>query len=79
MQKKASKDNSILNPITELTDSGYGLGLIHYQGGWMGHGGSTVGYQSLWQFNPSKQCGFVIFANVNGILGGEDGFLWYTP
>jgi CubicO group peptidase (beta-lactamase class C family) len=75
MQTKASRGKSILNPNTELTDSGYGLGLIHYQGGWMGHGGSTVGYQSLWQFNPSKQCGFIIFTNVNGILGGKDDFL----
>jgi CubicO group peptidase (beta-lactamase class C family) len=74
MQTKASQGKSILNRNTELTDSGYGLGLIHYQGGWMGHGGSTVGYQSLWQFNPSKQCGFVIFTNVNGILGGKDDF-----
>jgi CubicO group peptidase (beta-lactamase class C family) len=74
MQTKASKGKSILNLKTELADSGYGLGLIHYQGGWMGHGGSTVGYQSLWQFNPSKQCGFVIFTNVNGILGGRDDF-----
>jgi CubicO group peptidase (beta-lactamase class C family) len=75
MQTKASKGKSILNPNTELTDSGYGLGLIHYQGDWMGHGGSTVGYQSLWQFNPAKQCGFVIFTNVNGILGDKDDFL----
>jgi len=75
MQTKISRGKSILNLKTEVTDAGYGLGLIHYQGGWMGHGGSTVGYQSLWQFNPSKQRGFVIFANVNGILGGKDAFL----
>lgn len=75
MQTKASKGKSILNPNTELTDSGYGLGLIHYQAEWLGHGGSTVGYQSLWQFNPSKQCGFIIFTNANGILGGKDDFL----
>jgi len=75
MQAKASKGRSILNLNTELTDSGYGLGLIHYQGDWLGHGGSTVGYQSLWQFNPVKQCGFVIFTNVNGILGGKDDVL----
>jgi CubicO group peptidase (beta-lactamase class C family) len=74
MQTKTSQGKSILNPNTELTDSGYGLGLIHYQGGWMGHGGSTVGYQSLWQFNPSKQCGFIILTNNNGILGEYDDF-----
>ena len=75
MQTKESKGKSLLNRNTELTDVGYGLGLIHYQSGWMGHGGSTVGYQSLWQFNPSKQCGFIIFTNANGILGGKDDFL----
>ena len=56
------------------TSPEYGLGLIHYPDGWLGHGGSTVGYQSLWQFNPSRKCGFVIFTNVNGILGGHDDF-----
>ena len=74
MQSKESKGKSILNLNSELYDAGYGLGLIHYQNGWMGHGGSTVGYQSLWQFNPVKQCGFVIFTNVNGILGENDDF-----
>jgi len=57
------------------TSPEYGLGLIHYPDGWLGHGGSTVGYQSLWQFNPSRKCGFVIFTNVNGILGSNDDFV----
>jgi len=74
MREKASEGRSILNPNSELTNSGYGLGLIHYPHGWLGHGGSTVGYQSLWQFNPSKQCGFIIFTNINGILGSYDDF-----
>jgi len=74
MREKVSKGRNILNPNSELTDSGYGLGLIHYPHGWLGHGGSTVGYQSLWQFNPSKQCGFIIFTNINGILGSYDDF-----
>ncbi|MFC1961969.1 serine hydrolase domain-containing protein [Chloroflexota bacterium] len=74
MREKASEGRNIFNPNSELTDSGYGLGLIHYPHGWLGHGGSTVGYQSLWQFNPSKQCGFIIFTNINGILGSYDDF-----
>jgi CubicO group peptidase (beta-lactamase class C family) len=74
MQTKKSRGKSILNPTSELPDPGYGLGLIHYAHGWMGHGGSTVGYQSLWQYHPIKQCGFVIFTNINGILGGRDDF-----
>lgn len=56
------------------TSPEYGLGLIHYPQGWLGHGGSTVGYQSLWQFNPSRKCGFVIFTNINGILDSHDDF-----
>jgi len=74
MQTKTSKGKSILNPKTELAYAGYGLGLIHYKNGWLGHGGSTVGYQSLWQFNPTKQSGFVLHTNVNGILGESDDF-----
>jgi len=74
MQSEESKGRSILNLNSELPDAGYGLGIIHYQNGWVGYGGSTVGYQSLWQFNPAKQCGYIIFTNVNGILGGEDYF-----
>lgn len=57
------------------TSPEYGLGLIHYPHGWLGHGGSTVGYQSLWQFNPSRKCGFAIFTNINGILGSNDDFV----
>ena len=72
MQKKETIGKSIINPKSELYDAGYGLGLIHYQNGLVGHGGSTVGYQSLWQFNPNKQYGYVIFTNINGILGGKD-------
>lgn len=75
MRTKTSRGRNILNPNSELTDPGYGLGLIHYPHGWLGHGGSTVGYQSLWQFNTSKQCGFIIFTNINGILGSDDDFL----
>jgi CubicO group peptidase (beta-lactamase class C family) len=74
MHAKVSRGKNIFNLNSELTDSGYGLGIIRYQGDWRGHGGSTVGYQSLWQFNPSKQCGFVLFTNINGILGGRDDF-----
>ena len=74
MQTKASQGKSIINPNSELTDPGYGLGLILYPSGWMGHGGSTVGYQSLFQFNPSKHSGFVILTNINGILGNYEDF-----
>ena len=74
MQTKASRGRSPFNPNSELFDPGYGLGIIHYSHGWLGHGGSTVGYQTLFQFKPSKQTGFVIFTNINGILGDKDDF-----
>ncbi len=75
MRTITSRGRNIFNPNSELTDPGYGLGLIHYPDGWLGHGGSTIGYQSLWQFNISKQYGFIIFANINSILGSYDDFL----
>jgi CubicO group peptidase (beta-lactamase class C family) len=74
MQTKFSRGKSLLNPNSELSDPGYGLGLIHYPFGWMGHGGSTVGYQTLLQFKPSIQSGFIITTNINGILGSYDDF-----
>lgn len=59
---------------------GYGLGIIDYGGGWYGHGGSTVGFQSLWSFNKERRCGYVILTNVNGILHGRKNFddVWAT-
>lgn len=59
---------------------GYGLGIIDYGGGWYGHGGSTVGFQSLWSFNKERRCGYVIVTNVNGILHGRKNFddVWAT-
>ena len=74
MQTKESYGKDLFHLDSELPDPGYGLGLILYSHGWMGHGGSTVGYQSLWQFHPLKQSGFVILTNVNGILGGREAF-----
>lgn len=74
MQTKFTRGKSPLNPNSELSDPGYGLGLIHYPHGWMGHGGSTVGYQTLLRFKPSKQSGFIITTNINGILGSYDDF-----
>lgn len=74
MQSKISRGRSPFNPSSELTDKGYGLGIIRYGMGWMGHGGSTVGYQSLWQFNASKKIGYVLLTNINGILGGRETF-----
>jgi len=74
MQTKFSRGKNPLNPNSELSDPGYGLGLIHYPHGWMGHGGSTVGYQTLLQFKPSIQSGFIITTNINGILGDYDDF-----
>lgn len=74
MQTKTSRGRNLFNPRSELYDPGYGLGIIHYRSGWLGHGGSTVGYQTLFQFKPSKQTGFVIITNINGILGDNDDF-----
>jgi CubicO group peptidase (beta-lactamase class C family) len=55
----------------DIPSRGAGMGLWVFRDGWYGFGGSTPGYQSLWRFNPTKQVGFVILTNVNGILGGD--------
>jgi CubicO group peptidase (beta-lactamase class C family) len=59
---------------------GYGLGIIDYGSDWFGHGGSTVGFQSLWSFNKQDRSGYVIITNVNGILHGRKNFddVWAT-
>jgi CubicO group peptidase (beta-lactamase class C family) len=74
MQTKTTRGKSIFNPNPEISYPGYGLGIIHYPNGWIGHGGSTVGYQTLWQYHPGKKCGFIIMTNINGILGNNDDF-----
>ena len=74
METKISPGKNPFRPGEEYVENGYGLGLIHYTNGWLGHGGSTVGYQTLWMYNPSKECGFVIMTNINGILGGREDF-----
>lgn len=68
MRKNHTKGKSI--------ESGYGFGLVRYSNNLFGHGGSTVGYQGLWSFNPSKKLGYIILVNVNGILGGEFNAVW---
>ena len=60
----------------------YGLGLIDFGRGYWGHGGTTLGFQSLWYTNPEK--GYTVvgltnsgayenwrFQNVINILEGE--------
>ena len=57
------------NPFpSELRWEGYGLGLDIFSHGLYGHGGSTIGFQGLMYFNPTKMMGYVWISNVNCIL-----------
>jgi CubicO group peptidase (beta-lactamase class C family) len=53
---------------SELRWEGYGLGLDIFSHGLFGHGGSTIGFQGLMYFNPTKTMGYVWLSNVNCIL-----------
>jgi CubicO group peptidase (beta-lactamase class C family) len=71
MQQRTSRFNVFLDSSNDLPSKGYGLGVHILSGGWVGIGGSAPGYQSLFRYNPSKQVGYVILSNVNGILGNS--------
>ena len=53
---------------SELRWEGYGLGLDIFSHGLFGHGGSTIGFQGLMYFNPTKMMGYIWLSNVNCIL-----------
>jgi hypothetical protein len=57
------------NETSRLPDIEYvAAGGVVLAGAWWLNGGLP---KSL-AFNPPRQCGFVIFTNVNGILGGKE-------
>jgi len=74
MKHKHSPGKGLFHPKSRCPYTGYGLGLIQYSDDWFGHGGSTVGFQSLWSFNQANTRGYIIMTNLNGILGGRDSF-----
>jgi CubicO group peptidase (beta-lactamase class C family) len=80
MHARHSHKKGLFHLTSTCPFPGYGLGIIDYGGDWYGHGGSTVGFQSLWSFNKSNRSGYVILTNVNGILYGRKNFddVWAT-
>jgi CubicO group peptidase (beta-lactamase class C family) len=70
MQRRTARFRSLFRGGEDLPRTGHGLGLFLFRGGWVGNGGSAPGFQSLLRYNPSRQVGFVIMANVNAILSG---------
>jgi len=80
MREKHSQEQSLYNLSDDCPFPGYGLGIIYYGDNWYGHGGSTVGYQSLWSFNKSSKKGYVILTNINGLCHGRKNFdsVWAT-
>jgi len=71
MEQRTSRFKASCESSGDLPSTGHGLGLFVFQGGWLGFGGSAPGYQSLLRFHSSRQVGYVILSNVNGILGNN--------
>jgi CubicO group peptidase (beta-lactamase class C family) len=71
VQQRTSRFKVFFESSDDLPCKGYGLGLFIFRSGWLGFGGSAPGYQSLLRFHPSRQVGYVILSNVNGILGNN--------
>ena len=70
MCQPASRFRILFKTSRDQQPSGHGLGVFLFRGGWVGHGGSSPGFQTLWRYHPTKRLGYVIMSNVNGILGG---------
>lgn len=74
MSEKSSRFGGRFRRCDDLCTTGHGLGLFVFSDGWLGHGGSTPGFQCLWRYHRSEQVGYVILTNVNAILGGGDNY-----
>lgn len=74
MQQRTARFKVLFRSSDDLPRKGHGLGLFVFRGGWFGSGGSAPGFQCLFRFHPSEQVGYVIFSNVNAILGGGDNY-----
>ena len=74
MYAKHTHGKNLFHLIDNCPFDGYGLGIIHYDEDIYGHGGSTIGYQSLWSFNRSSKKGYIILTNINGLVYGSSNF-----
>ena len=71
MARRTTRFKHLFRTGKDLPGTGHGLGLHSFRGGWRGFGGSVPGYQTLLRYHPLRQVGYVIMANVNGILGNS--------
>jgi hypothetical protein len=80
LHKKHSHGRYLFKLSSNCRFSGYGFGIIQYKNYWFGHGGSTIGSQSLWKFNKSQDKGYIILTNANGLLHSKENFdaVWAT-
>lgn len=80
MLQKHSPGKDLFHLSSNCLYDGYGFGIIQYGNNLFGHGGSTIGYQSLWTFNKKDKSGYIIFTNANGLLYGKSNFdsVWST-
>jgi len=72
MRKVTTHRNSFFNRISKFFNSGRGISIQHFKGGWMGYGGSVPGYICLWRFNPDAQAGYSFLINANSIVMNTD-------
>jgi CubicO group peptidase (beta-lactamase class C family) len=72
MRTITTRRNSIFNRKSTLYGADFGLGIRHYDHGWMGLGGSVPGYLCIWRYNPDRHVGYAFLMNVNSILMGGD-------
>lgn len=70
MRKITTARKSLFNLGSKLYNADYGLGIRHFEDGWMGLGGSVPGYICIWRFNPDRQAGYAFLSNINSILKG---------
>ncbi len=70
MRRTTTSFKTLFRGGEDLPRKGHGLGIFLFRGGWVGNGGSAPGFQSLLRYDPSRQVGFVIMANVNAVLTG---------
>lgn len=80
MYTKHTPGKNLFHLIDNCPYDGYGLGIIQYDEDIFGHGGSTIGYQSLWSFDRSTKKGYLILTNINGLVYGRKNFdsIWQT-
>ncbi len=62
-QKKTLLSESSLKAFTTFDDANYGLGIMKFKDGYVGHGGNNLGYSYREYYNPENQNLILLFSN----------------